>query len=60
METAVNTEGLNKIKLEEVEKIKANPEYKQMHVDRIMRGQPQGLSPRIYTPIKSLKDRLRT
>jgi len=45
--------------MEEVKRIKANPNFKQMHVDRIMYGQSQGLNPRIYAPIRELKDRLK-
>ena len=52
--------NLDKLKAEEVKRIKANPNYKQMHVDRILHGQPQGLNPRIYAPLRELKDRMKT
>ena len=55
MEKASGNENLTTFKLEEVQRIKANPNYKQMHVDRIIYGQPQGLNPKLYTPIRELK-----
>ena len=30
-----------------------------MHVDRVLYGQPQGLNPRIYAPIRDLKNKLK-
>ena len=60
MEKTYSEINLDKLKTEEVKRIKANPNYKQMHVDRILYGQPQGLNPRIYAPIRELKDRMRT
>jgi hypothetical protein len=58
MEKASGNNNLAKLKLEEVKPIKTNPNYKQMHVDRILYGQPQGLNPRIYAPIRDLKERM--
>jgi retron-type reverse transcriptase len=60
MEKTHSNINLEKLKEEEVKRIKANPNYKQMHIDRILYGQPQGLNPRIYAPIRELKDRLKT
>lgn len=60
MEKTYSETNLDKLKAEEIKRIKANPNYKQMHVDRILHGQPQGLNPRIYAPIRELKDRMRT
>ena len=60
MEKTYDNVNLEKLKEEEVKRIKANPKYKQMHVDRILYGQPQGLNPRIYAPVRELKDRLKT
>ena len=60
MEKASGNENLTTFKLEEVQRIKANPNYKQMHVDRIIYGQPQGLNPKLYTPIKELKNKLQS
>jgi len=58
MEDAVRSNNLNTIKQQEIEKIKKNPNYKQMHVDRIMYGQPQGLNPRLYAPIREMKAKM--
>lgn len=58
METASQKSNLADLKAAEVEKVKSKPGYKQMHVDRILHGQPQGLSPRVYAPIRELKGRL--
>jgi hypothetical protein len=60
MGKTASNKNLEKLKAEEVKRIKANPNYKQMHVDRIVHGQPQGLNPRIYAPIRELKDRMKT
>ncbi len=60
MEKTASNKNLEKLKAEEVKLIKANPNFKQMHVDRIIHGQPQGLNPRIYAPIWELKDRMKT
>lgn len=60
MEFAAKKNNLQSFREEEVKRIKSNPNYKQMHVDRIMYGQPQGLNPRIYAPIKDLKNKLKT
>ena len=60
MEKTYSNKNLEKLKEEEIKRVKANPNYKQMHVDRILYGQPQGLNPRIYAPIRELKDRLKT
>lgn len=60
MERALHVDKLNDIKEMEVSRIKSNPNYKQMHVDRILYAQPQGLNPRIYAPVRDLKQRLNT
>jgi retron-type reverse transcriptase len=59
MQEAASGEELVRIKSMEVARIKSNPNYKQMHVDRIMQGQPQGLSPRLYAPIREIKEDLK-
>ena len=59
MEKASDTQHLVTFKSEEVKRIKSNPKFKQMHVDRILYGQPQGLNPRLYAPIWELKERMR-
>jgi len=51
MSLAASKDNLQNFRKEEVKRIKSNPKYKQMHVDRILYGQPQGLNPRIYAPI---------
>lgn len=56
---ATKGEALNKIKAEEVKKITDKPGYKQMHVDRVLHGQPQGLNLRIYAPIREIKEKLK-
>lgn len=60
MDLAASKDNLQNIRMEEVKRIKCNPGYKQMHVDRVLYGQPQGLSPRIYAPIRDLKNKLKT
>lgn len=45
MKSMVSRNNLKDIKAKEIEKIKANPEYREMHVDRVIYGQPQGLQP---------------
>jgi hypothetical protein len=55
MEKASDSKHLVNLKSEEVKRIKSNPNYKQMHVDRILYGQPQGLNPRLYAPIWEIK-----
>jgi retron-type reverse transcriptase len=60
MEKASDSKHLVNLKSEEVKRIKANPNYKQMHVDRILYGQPQGLNPRLYAPIWEIKKRMKT
>ena len=47
-------------KSEEMKRIKSKPKFKQIHVDRILYSQPQGLKPRIYAPTRELKDRMKT
>lgn len=59
MELAASKDNLQNFRLEEVKRIKSNPKYKQMHVNRVLYGQPQGLNPRIYAPIKDLKNKLK-
>ncbi len=58
MDEARSKANLAEIKDQEVKRIKAKPDYKQMHVDRVLFGQPQGLQPRIYAPIYDIKARL--
>jgi hypothetical protein len=60
MVKASDKKNLSPLKSEEVKRIKFNPKFKQMHVDRILDGQHQGLNPRIYAPISELKDRMKT
>lgn len=60
MELAAKNDNLQNFRKEEVKRIKSNNNYKQMHLDRVMYGQPQGLNPRIYAPINDLKSKLRT
>ena len=60
MEKATDNEHLVTLKTEEVKRIKSNPNFKQMHVDRILFGQAQGLNPRLYAPIWELKERMKT
>lgn len=59
MEEARNLNNLNKLKEEEVKRIKVNPNFKQANVDRIIYGKPQGLNPRIYAPVRELKDKMK-
>ena len=60
MEKATDNEHLVTLKTEEVKRIKSNPNFKQMHVDRILFAQAQGLNPRLYAPIWELKERMKT
>ena len=60
IELAANKDNLKGLREEEVKRIKSNPNHKQMHIDRVLHGQPQGLSPKIYAPIRDLKDKLKT
>lgn len=60
MVKASDKKNLIPLKSEEVKRIKSNPKFKQMHVDRVLYGQSQGLNPRIYAPIWELKDRMKT
>ena len=59
MEKASDNKHLATLKLEEVKRIKSNPNFKQMHVDRILFGQAQGLNPKLYAPIWELKERMK-
>ena len=59
MVKASDKKNLGPLKSEEVKRIKSNLKFKQMHVDRILYGQPQGLNPRIYAPTRELKDRMK-
>ena len=58
MELAANKDGKG-LREEEVKRIKSNSNHKQMHIDRVLQGQPQELNPRIYAPIRDLKDKLK-
>lgn len=60
MKLAASKDNLQNFREEEVKRIKSNSKYKQMHVDRVLYGQPQGLNPRIYAPIIDLKRKLKT
>ena len=60
MEKASDNKHLAILKTEEVKRIKSNPNFKQMHVDRILFGQAQGLNPRLYAPIWELKEKMKT
>lgn len=60
MESAASKDNLQNFRMEEVKRIKSNSKFKQMHVDRVMYGQPQGLNPRIYAPVRDLKSKLKT
>jgi retron-type reverse transcriptase len=59
MEEAMNRNKLVEIKAKEVSRITDNPKFKQMHVDRIMYGQPQGLTPSIWAPVHDIRTRLK-
>jgi len=59
MKLAANKDNLKGFREEDAKRIKFNPNYKQMHVDHDLHGQPQGLNPRIYAPIRDLKDKLK-
>ena len=59
MELAANKDNLKGLREEEVKRIKSNPNHKQMHIDRVLQSQPLGLNPRIYAPIRDLKDKLK-
>jgi hypothetical protein len=58
MEEAISPDSLNKLKQQEIEKVKEKPNYKQMNVDRITYGQPQGLNPRLYAPLREMKAKM--
>jgi len=58
LEDSISPDNLNRMKQQEVEKVKENPNFKQMHVDRIVYGQPQGLNPRLYAPIREMKAKM--
>lgn len=60
LESAVSAEKLQELKDSEIARIKTNPNYKQMHVDRILYGQSQGLNPKLYAPLNTIKARLVT
>jgi retron-type reverse transcriptase len=60
MELAARKDNLQSFREGEAKRIKSNPNYKQMHVDRVMYDQPEGLNPRIYAPIRDLKNKLKT
>lgn len=60
MKLAASKDNLQNFRLEEVKRIKSNPRYKQMHVGRVLYGQPQRLSPKIYAPTRDLKSKLKT
>lgn len=60
MERHVDRKNIPAIKDEEIMKFKKkHPNAKQMHVDRILYGQPQGMSPRLYAPMSDIKARMR-
>ena len=59
IEKASDKKHLATLKTEEVKRIKSNPNFKQMHVDRILFGQAQGLNPRLYAPIWELKEKMK-
>lgn len=58
MREATDMKNLAIIK-DEAKRIKANPNWKQTHVDKLVFGQLQSLNPRIYAPVRELKDKLR-
>jgi hypothetical protein len=60
MEKTSNRNNLADLKSEEAKRIKSNPNFKQMHLDRILYGQPQGLNPRIYAPVRELKEKMKS
>jgi hypothetical protein len=61
MELAVSSkDNLQNFRLENVKRITSNPKYKQMYVDHVLYGQSQKLNPRIYAPIRDLKNKLKT
>ena len=57
---ATSKDNLQNFRMEEVKRIKSNSNYKQMHVNRVLYGQLQGLNSRIYAPIRDLKNKLKT
>ena len=57
---ATSKDNLQNFRMEEVKRIKSNSNYKQMHVNRVLYGQLQGLNLRIYAPIRDLKNKLKT
>lgn len=59
MEKASDKKHLATLKTEEIKRIKSNPNFKQMHVDRILFGQAQSLNPRLYAPIWELKEKMK-
>lgn len=59
MEETSDNANLSKLKKEEIKRIKTNPKFSQSQVDRVLFGQPQSLNPRIYAPLREIKDRLK-
>jgi retron-type reverse transcriptase len=59
MELAAKKDNLQDFREKEVKRIKSNLNYKQMHVDRALYGQPQRLNSKIYAPIRDLKTKLK-
>lgn len=60
MKNALSFNFVHDIKINNVKRIATNPNYKQMHVNRIMSGQIQSLSLQIYAPIWEIKNRMKS
>jgi hypothetical protein len=61
LKDSISNDKLEKVRTEEISKLKEkNPDAKQMHIDRLLYGQPQGLNLRIYAPIREIKEKLVT
>ena len=60
MEKTLKPDFIQNIQKVEVMRIAANSKHNQVHVDRILFGQSQGLSFKIYAPIWEIKKRMRT
>jgi len=65
MDKVVNRKNIAVLKETEVINLKnkaesQNKSVQQMHLDRILHGQPQGLNIRVYAPIIDIKKKLVT
>lgn len=58
LKDSISNDKLEEVKTGEISKlIQKNPNAKQMHIDRLLYGQPQGLNLRIYAPIREIKEK---